>query len=163
MFCNACGAALEPNQSFCSRCGQQIVPSSVPAYPRPDRVQEHVRLVGILWFAISALSAFGGVVLLILANTLFVRLTEQGVPAFVRPLIGAIGVFILGKACAGFIAGWGLLQHQPWGRMLTLILSFLALFNVPLGTALGIYSLWVLLPAESERQYEQLARAAVHA
>jgi hypothetical protein len=35
--------------------------------------------------------------------------------------------------------------------------------NIPFGTALGRYSLWVLLPAESERQYEVLARAESHA
>jgi hypothetical protein len=28
-----------------------------------------------------------------------------------------------------------------------------ALFSVPIGTALGVYTLWVLLPAESEREY----------
>jgi len=29
--------------------------------------------------------------------------------------------------------------------------------NVPLGTALGIYTLWVLLPAKSEQEYRELA------
>lgn len=38
----------------------------------------------------------------------------------------------------------------------TLVLAFLALFHVPFGTALGIYSLWVLLPSESEREYEAM-------
>jgi len=32
------------------------------------------------------------------------------------------------------------------------------LFNVPFGTALGIYTLWVLLPAESDVEYEKEAR-----
>jgi hypothetical protein len=64
------------------------------------------------------------------------------------------------KAAAGFFAGWGLLRRQPWARLLTIVLSFLALFHIPLGTALGIYSLWVLLPAQSEREYEQAARSA---
>ena len=69
-----------------------------------------------------------------------------------------IGIAILVKAALGFLAGWGLLQREPWARILTIVLSFLALFNLPLGTALGIYSLWVLLPAQSEREYEQAAR-----
>jgi hypothetical protein len=34
-------------------------------------------------------------------------------------------------------AGWGLLRREPWARVLTIVLSFLALFHIPLGTALG--------------------------
>jgi hypothetical protein len=129
-------------------------------YPRRDRVQEHIRLLGIFWLALSALNVLGGAVLMILANTLFVHLERQGVPMFLRPLLSCIAIFILLKAAAGFCAGWGLLEHEPWARMLTLILAFLALFSMPFGTALGVYTLWVLLPAESEQQYQALTRAA---
>jgi len=39
------------------------------------------------------------------------------------------------------------------------VLAFPSLFcNVPFGTALGIYTLWVLLPAESDEAYEKEAR-----
>jgi hypothetical protein len=37
---------------------------------------------------------------------------------------------------------------------------FLSLFNIPLGTAVCLYSLWVLLPATSDRDYEEQVRAA---
>jgi hypothetical protein len=37
----------------------------------------------------------------------------------------------------------------------------LNLINFPLGSALGIYTLWVLLPAESEREYNQHAAVGV--
>lgn len=42
--------------------------------------------------------------------------------------------------------------------MLTIVLAFLALFNIPFGTALGIYTLWVLLPAESDEEYREQVR-----
>jgi len=160
MFCDACGAALQPGQYFCGRCGKEVKQGMHLAYPAPGRVQQHVRLVGILWLALGALTAVGGVILLILANTLFVHLhQENGAPGFLRPLLTFVAAFILMKAAAGFVAGWGLLQHEPWARILTLVLSFIALFNVPFGTILGIYSLWVLLPAESEHEYHAQARA----
>jgi hypothetical protein len=44
--------------------------------------------------------------------------------------------------------------------MLTLILGCINLIKLPFGTALGIYTLWVLLPAQSEEEYAQIARAA---
>jgi hypothetical protein len=50
------------------------------------------------------------------------------------------------------------MRREVWARTLTLILAFIALFtNVPFGTALGIYTMWVLLPQESEREYETIA------
>jgi hypothetical protein len=35
-----------------------------------------------------------------------------------------------------------------------------ALLRIPVGTALGIYTLWVLLPAQSDEEYRALAQAA---
>jgi hypothetical protein len=36
---------------------------------------------------------------------------------------------------------------------LALVLGFVNLIHIPFGTALGIYTLWVLLPAQSEREF----------
>jgi hypothetical protein len=46
--------------------------------------------------------------------------------------------------------------------VVALVLGFLSLFNIPFGTAVGVYTLWVLLPAQSQQEYENLvaARAA---
>jgi hypothetical protein len=53
-----------------------------------------------------------------------------------------------------------LLQREPWARTLAVVLGFVSLFfNVPFGTALGIYTLWVLLPAESDIEYEREVRS----
>ena len=44
--------------------------------------------------------------------------------------------------------------------MLAIVLGCFNLIDMPFGTALGIYSLWVLLPAQSEEEYRRIARAA---
>jgi hypothetical protein len=164
MFCDRCGAAVQPDQRFCSRCGREFGGAVAVAYPQPNRVQEHVRLLGVLWLVLGVLTAIGGIVLLILANTVFLHLQEMGAPpetptAFLHSLFHALGALLLLKAAASLLAGWGLMRLEPWARMLTIVLAFLALFNVPFGTALGIFSLWVLLPVQSEREYEQMTRA----
>jgi hypothetical protein len=164
MFCDACGAEIAAGQEFCARCGKKVVAGAHLAYPRPGRVQEHIRLLGILWLAISALNALGGTMMVIFGNTILPHISELGGPpvpvGILRPLITCVGILILIKAVLGFAAGWGLLQREPWARVLTLVLAFFALFSVPFGTALGIYSLWVLLPGPSEKEYEGLARVA---
>jgi len=162
MFCDKCGAPAQAGQRFCSRCGKEF--AGVISFARRNRVAEHIRLLGILWLALSALNAVGGLVLFGLANTVFLHLHELGAPAdvpsgFLHSLFATIGILILAKAAAGFLAGWGLLQRAPWARMLTIILAFFALFNIPFGTALGIYTLWVLLPASADAEYEEQVRS----
>ena len=71
------------------------------------------------------------------------------------PATAAKGDFLV-KAAVDFLVGWGLLKQQSWARLATIILSFFTVLSFPLGTAIGVYSLWVLLPADSEREYAQL-------
>ena len=56
------------------------------------------------------------------------------------------------------VLAWGLFEREPWARFLGLALGFLALLRFPLGTALGAYTLWVLLPESSGSEYERLVR-----
>jgi hypothetical protein len=51
------------------------------------------------------------------------------------------------------VAGIGLLQLRPWARSLGIVLLTLSLFNAPVGTALGIYGLWVLLSPEADEVF----------
>jgi hypothetical protein len=162
MFCDQCGTQLQPTQQACGRCGKAVL----GPVARRNRVQEHVRLVGILWMAYSALLVVGGVAVMIVANTIFggVFRGSGGPPpevsAWLRPLLSFVGGLILLKAAAGFFVGWGLLQRESWARVAALVVGFISLFNVPIGTALGIYTLWVLLPAQSDDEYQALAQAA---
>jgi predicted nucleic acid-binding Zn ribbon protein len=164
MFCDACGTAVQPGQAYCSKCGKQIVGPISFMQPRAGRVQSHVRFLGILWLALSAFNTIGGVALYIVANTVLVHRNalggEEGPPAFLTPLLSTVAILLLAKAAFGFLAGWGLLQREHWARVLALVIGFISMFtNIPFGTALGIYTMWVLLPADSEQEYDTLAEA----
>jgi hypothetical protein len=163
MFCDGCGTAVQPGQAFCSRCGKQIVGPVSLMQPIPGRVEGHVRLLGILWLAFSAFNTIGAIILYVLANTLFAHAHELGVPdapaSFLRPLLSVVAILLLAKAAIGFFAGWGLLQHERSARIIALVLAFISMFtNIPFGTALGIYTMWVLLPRESEQEYDALVK-----
>jgi apolipoprotein N-acyltransferase len=172
MFCNNCGASVIPGQNFCSKCGKQLVAQPPPPVPEPpvevraaplppaqSRVEKHTRILGILWLVISFLGLARGFGIFF-GGSIAMHFIPFPVRAFIWPIAGFIGTLLLAIAVAGFLAGWGLLNYRPWARMLTLILGVISLIHVPFGTALGIYTLWVLLPAESEREYHRLARAA---
>jgi len=58
----------------------------------------------------------------------------------------------LALGVAGIAAGCGLLSRKEWARIPALAVGVLSLLKIPFGTALGIYTLWVL----TQRQTKQL-------
>ncbi|HEX8451206.1 MAG TPA: hypothetical protein VF647_03860 [Longimicrobium sp.] len=64
------------------------------------------------------------------------------VAGFIAVVMGLLSV-------PSLVGGWGLLKRRPWARMLVLISSFLHLLNIPVGTLVGAYSIWVLMNDES--------------
>jgi hypothetical protein len=157
MFCDRCGTQLADGQNFCPRCGRAF--AAVPLMPAQGRIAGHVRLLGIFWVALSAFRLIPAVVLLIIVQPESHIFTAD-VPEFVPILLRTIGLALLAGGAAGIAAGWGLLQRQPWARMLAIVLGCISLFDMPFGTAVGIYTLWVLLPAKSEEEYRQIAKVA---
>ncbi len=158
MFCQDCGARVQPGQSYCGACSR---PLSGYQVARPSRLGTHIHLLGIFWIAYSVFSLLGGVVLLVLANTLFRGLAyDSRMPEFLHPLLTAVAVFLLFKALAGIAAGYGLLQRESWARVLALVLGFLNLLQVPFGTALGIYTIAILIPPGADAEYRALRAVA---
>ncbi|MGH7744974.1 MAG: hypothetical protein ACREQ5_09260 [Candidatus Dormibacteria bacterium] len=73
--------------------------------------------------------------------------------------IAFVSAIIVFQALLSFIAAWGLFERQSWGRIAAIVAAVFSLWRIPFGTALGIYTLWVLLPASSEAEYRSLVRA----
>ena len=70
------------------------------------------------------------------------------------PLFSIIGTVLMLVALTlsvpGIIGGWGLLKRRSWARVLMIVLSALHLINIPFGTVLAVYGLWVLLSDQTE-------------
>ena len=169
MFCNYCGKEFEPGQAFCASCGKPLVPEGAPmpqATPPPaeTRLARHLRILAILWLVASAFRLLESGALFAMRRTLPFFLgdlgLDWGLERFIPRMLSMMGGFVLVSALAGLIAGWGLLERHPWARVLTLVLAALALIRFPFGTALGVYTFWVLLPSQSEQEYRLLARPA---
>jgi uncharacterized membrane protein len=69
-------------------------------------------------------------------------------------VLGIVGVFVFivlaTVSIPSVIAGIGLLKFRSWAQILTIIVSVLSLLQVPFGTALGIYGLWVMLNKDTK-------------
>jgi hypothetical protein len=123
-------------------------------------MQTHVKVLGVLYLVVSAFSLLAALFLILAigsaAGIVGVAADPQDA-AIAIPVLGiagtALGVMLLVLALPGLLTGWGLLTYRPWARILGIVLSALNLLNIPIGTALGIYGLWVLLNGETERLF----------
>lgn len=123
----------------------------------------HIMIVAWINIVFSVLFAFVGVFA-------FVFLTGIGVvsqdPEAVT-VLGFIGtaaaIFLITLAIPGVFAGYGLLKRRTWGRVVAIIVAILDLMNFPVGTGIGIYSLWVLSREEATAYFANGVPASVPA
>jgi hypothetical protein len=103
-------------------------------------------LAGILWIALSVFRLLPPIAIFSIAH-------HMRMPPFLMPILPAVALLFLAGAVLGLIAGWGLLERQPWSRTFAIVMACFALLDVPFGTALGIYTLWVLLPERAQYEF----------
>jgi ABC-type glycerol-3-phosphate transport system permease component len=53
-------------------------------------------------------------------------------------------------------AGYGLMVHHQWGRLVAILAAVFSLIHFPFGTAMGIWTLVVLLGYRNQTLYEHL-------
>ncbi|MFW6184756.1 MAG: hypothetical protein ACOC8X_13230 [Chloroflexota bacterium] len=119
------------------------------------QMEQHVKLLG--WLHILSHAIF-----LVIGGFVFAMMVGLGLFASGEPeaagVLFMVGLFVGGLmlvlALPGLLAGYGLLKRRSWGRLLALIVGILNLFNFPLGTALGVYTLWVLLQNEATDYFD---------
>ncbi len=153
MFCDRCGAKLVTGAQSCPSCGK----SFAPFMPPKRGIEGHVRLLGILCLAHAAFQAGPGLLLLTIFGS---RFLPPEVPQFMRVFLPFIGGLLVAAGALSVLVGIGLLMRLGWARIAALIAGAIGLINIPFGTALGIYTMWVLLPADHEQKYRALTRVA---
>ena len=78
-------------------------------------------------------------------------------PEMFWPAILRFGwAMVVVRSALAFAAGWGLMERTAWGRIVAIVASFLFLLKIPIGTALGIWTLVTLLGYRNTTLYDQL-------
>ena len=144
------------------------------AYPQPPvpmlapRVQRNLQTLGILWCVFGAYRIISG-----LMGMFFLRaFASRNFGGFDWPfnnhyhgmehswmgaLLPVVAVYTVVMAALAVFVGYSLLTRRPWGRTFAIIVGVLTLLKPLFGTALGIYTLWVLAPSTSGLEYDALA------
>jgi len=173
MYCDGCGTPFNSGTRFCVACGKQLAPipaaapgsvrASVAARPAGDgRVGRNINLLAAFWLANGILRFFGVAWWMIFRRLIFdggwpFANFDPGLRSLIWGGLFSSGVFLTLFGVLHLVLAWGLYERQPWARVLGIVVGCLALIRIPFGTALGIYTLWVLAPESSGREYEEMA------
>jgi hypothetical protein len=133
-----------------------------PSHLEEDTMKTHLDVVGLIdlvtgvFFTVLAVFVSLGVLLFgPWINGAALWQQEGGIVALAIML--SVGGVFFALGIPSLIAGIGLLKHKSWARILAIILAILAVTSFPIGTAAGVYTLWVL----THRETEQLLGMAV--
>jgi hypothetical protein len=123
-------------------------------------------MLAVFWIALSALNLLKAGGRLVGARVIGVwghgwfDDAGWGFPAgeILPAILSTMGIISLVLAAIGFVVGFGLMERRPWARTMAIVVGIIALIHPILGTVLGIYTLWVLLPADAEADYSRMTR-----
>jgi hypothetical protein len=125
-------------------------------------MESHKRILAILYIISGALQ----ILILLFVSTfisMFIPLIAdqadpdaQWVFTWIVPfiqIIATIGILLF--SIPSIIGGIGLLNNKSWAMLLVLILGCFKLFSFPIGTAIGIYTIWVYSESNKQRAQNQ--------
>lgn len=118
-------------------------------------MKSHITLVAALHIGFGILTLLGALLTFIALN--FAGYFAGEYDEVARTVLAYIGTIvplvILFFGALDIFAGAALFSYQPWSRILMIIVSAINCLNIPIGTAKGIYSIWVLMQPEAMEMF----------
>lgn len=124
-------------------------------------MQTHVKVLAWLFIIFGAFYLIGAFGVQMFVGIITAIIGAEGgqdaaLGATIFGLTGtAISVFLVCMGIPGIITGIGLLKLKRWARIAGIILSAMRLISFPIGTALGVYGLWVFFDKDTEALVNQ--------
>ncbi|MDH4257518.1 MAG: hypothetical protein OEZ45_04555 [Candidatus Aminicenantes bacterium] len=122
-------------------------------------MNKHIDVISVLWIVSGALGIlFAFLIFWFFYGISFIPDVDWQASQILR-VVGTWGSGIIAFfSIPEIIAGIGLIKRKEWGRILALVVSFFNLVWFPLGTALGVYSIIILLNDESVKIFNPQAK-----
>lgn len=119
-----------------------------------NQMDKHVTLLATFYVASSAVG-------LLAAAIVFTAVVGGGLLSgdeeaiFITSTVGtAVSSLVAVLSLPGLLAAYGLFKRRNWGRYLALVLGAMNVLNVPFGTALAVYTFWVLTQDDAIRLFD---------
>ncbi len=118
-------------------------------------MEKHVQILAIIQIVFGVLGLL--IAMIVFWGTVGGGLISQDPEAiFITSIVGtAVASFFIILSIPGIIGGMWLLKYKNWARILVLIIGIIDLIIIPIGPAIGIYTLWVLLKDETIQLFKE--------
>jgi hypothetical protein len=117
-------------------------------------LEKHVKILGWIHIVSSVLFLLFG--LGMGAFMLFAGILSNHEDLF--DVFAVIAIFLTGLlsliGLAAAVAGVGLLKRKKWSRILAIIVGLMNITYIPIGTAIGVYTIYVLLNDSAAAYFE---------
>ncbi len=110
--------------------------------------EKHITLLGVFHIVYHAIGFVAGIGVLVFFPALGAVAGDAEANVVLSIIGGVVGTILIVVSIPGIIGGIGLLRRHSWARIVALIIGAADLFDIPIGTALGIYTFWVLMRDE---------------
>jgi hypothetical protein len=115
-----------------------------------QKLDSHKKVLGILYVVSGIITILGALLINVILSLVFsfafdnANPEEQKVIDFITALVAYVpAIIMIFFAGPSLLAGIGLLAKQKWALIIALIVGCLKLFSFPIGTAIGIYAIWI--------------------
>jgi hypothetical protein len=118
-----------------------------------NKMQKHVTVVAALQVGYSLFGIIAAIVVFIVLRQVS-HFADDYEAQYVLWAVGTyLPLFLFILSVPGLIGGIGLFLYKSWARILVLIVSALDLLNIPIGTIIGVYSIWVLVQDDAVKLF----------
>lgn len=128
--------------------------------------EQHNKYLGLAHLGYAALHSLMGLVFGILM--IFVFSSLPSTPRGANPPLGffvVMGLFLMvfsiGWSIPSMIAAYGLLKKKKWAKIAGIVAGAFAATQMPVGTAISIYTFWFLFSPPGRLLYDQPAQSSL--
>jgi hypothetical protein len=132
-----------------------------------DNYAGKIRSLSVVWFLYAGFAFLTGIAHLTFAHVFFSHNFGNwdngfwpGGPGVFGPMfMGFAWTTLMVRTALAAIAAWGLYERAPWGRIVAIVAAFVTIFSfshILFGTAIGIWTLVVLLGYRNASLYDEL-------
>ncbi len=118
-------------------------------------MEKHINIVATIQIGFSIFGVVIAALIYFVLNIAGNLSGDQEANFILNIIANSLTVFFIVLSLPGILGGIGLLKRKEWARILVLIVSVLQLFNFPLGTAVGAYSIWALVQPEVVAEFNK--------
>jgi len=126
--------------------------------------EQHNKYLGLAHLGYAALHSLMGLLVGIVMIVMFSTLPSSPrgndpPPGFFIAIGGFVLVFSIGWSLPSMIAGYALLKKKRWAKIAGLVAGAFAAAQMPIGTAVSVYTFWFLFSPPGRLLYDQPLRS----